>query len=189
MYFIQHRTGTIRLLHRNDGSYVLQEEWYDDWKHKRWWQDMPTMEEKDLEDEKLENEFEFIKSLASRTSNKDIFNDINEAIQIIKEDCDKDFKMNNNSVLDFFDFYHYHIDEYQIINFSLWINDDGNIYLQRTFDDFYIYIEFKGDNKIMYNIKCENDDKVKEVAIKDFWKDFNDKEILKKVLDIKKDNE
>lgn len=188
VYYVQNPTGRIRLLHRNDGSYVLQAEWYDSWKHKGWWEDMPTTEENDLENEKIENEFEYLKSLASRLSNQDIFNDINNAIQSIKEDCDKDFEMNNLSVDNFFNFYYTYQKEYNLINFSFWINDDGNIYLQRTFDDFYIYIEFKGNNKVIYNIKCENDDRAKEATIKDFWDDFNDKEILKKVLDNKKDN-
>lgn len=86
-------------------------------------------------------------------------------VDLFDEDWTLDFKMNNSAVDDFIYFYHEFKKLINFNNLGFFIHEDGIISIQKTTDDSFFYMEFKGNRKVFYNFKSKEVNVIKNIML------------------------
>lgn len=113
-----------------------------------------------LFENKIGNEYQYILRRLKELSSDDCLDDY------MYDTCEK-FKLNMDSINDYKKFIDNNYELYSQISPALFINDDGNVSLQKTvFKNLFIYILFKGSDIVNFNInQLDNDIYKKDTSI------------------------
>lgn len=96
-----------------------------------------------LFENKIGNEYQYILRRLKELSSDDCLDDY------MYDTCEK-FKLNMDSINDYKKFIDNNYELYSQISPALFINDDGNVSLQKTTKKLSVYVLFKGNNKVNF---------------------------------------